>query len=60
MLGHPLAAKAVRLRVLGEVAGVGERLADAAPLDDGDEIEERIGGHGWDVALLSFSLKGRR
>ena len=45
MLGSPVAAVALRLRMSGEVGGVGERLADAAPFDDGNEVEQGVAGH---------------
>ena len=45
MLGDPIARKAERFRMRGEIGGIGERLPDGAALHHGDEIEQGVAGH---------------
>lgn len=40
MLGHPIAGETQPLGMGGQIGSIGQRLRDAAALNDGDEIEE--------------------
>ena len=46
MLGDPIAGVAEPFDMARQIGGVGEGLGGIAPLDDGDEVEQRVSGHG--------------
>jgi hypothetical protein len=49
MFGDPIALEPDALGVAREIGRVGERLGNGAAFDDGDQIEQGIACHGWEI-----------
>ena len=58
MLRHPIALETQCFAMRGDIAGIGQRSADSAAFENGDEIEKREFGHDFDVVPDFSKNKG--